>query len=374
MQRQRLLFTGFNAFGQTNKGNDCAAADNIVFSDVDRPQSEDNCLISLSWRYTAYAVEEKIWLRGLLDKDPNECLEVEAPDRIQALAASDSHCLILLQNGDLYKLQPHLKATLQRIQLEKTTLKTNTPVKRSVFGLPKESSTVITHIACGTQINVAISSSNAVYSIPSCLYQFPERQWRVQQLICGHEHALLLNGNGDIYSWGNGLRGQLGQSVLGVEETPLLLDALAGIKITFIAAGGWHSAAISAFGDLYAWGHNSHGQLGMRVMKPGGLLKEPTVYPLPQLIELPSTECCCQSESNEDSCAPLRVFAGSRHTLLLRSCGKLWGTGWSYHGQLGKQQQNVQFLDAFQSLNDTRLNLDCDIRCGPWATMVLSPI
>ncbi|XP_017142667.2 RCC1 domain-containing protein 1 isoform X1 [Drosophila miranda] len=387
---RQLLFTGFNAFGQhefVNSPHDeraasasavCAGFSELNAHDGGNSNSnskKNQCTISIAWRYTAYALDRKLRLRGLLETEPGDCVEVEAPGEIKALAAGDSHCLVLLYTGELYKIQPKLEATLQAIRLESPP-RPSTATKRTIFGAAKAPAPpIIEHIACGTNINVAISSENAVYSIPSCLHQFPDRQWRVQQLECGHEHALLLNGNGDVYTWGNGLRGQLGQMALGVEETPQLIEALAGIKITGIAAGGWHSAAISAFGDLYTWGLNCSGQLGMRVMKPGGLLKEPTVYPLPQLHDLP--ECCCSSRENESGddegvCEPLRVFAGSRHTLLLRRCGRLWASGWCIHGQLGKQLCEQNFLDSFQALDGVGVDLDfVNGLCGPWATLLV---
>lgn len=167
--------------------------------------NNDNFIIAISWRYTACAAGSTIWLRGLLDALPGECLEVQAPMVIKALAACETHCLVLFENGDLYKLPATLKSKLVKIKLEIPPGKAS---KRTVFGEPKvarDASTIITHISCGTHINVAISAGNSVYSIPSCLHQFPQHQWRLRQLECGHEHAVLLNANGDVYTWGNGL-------------------------------------------------------------------------------------------------------------------------------------------------------------------------
>lgn len=163
--------------------------------------SDGKIILALSWRYTAYAVGKKLWLQGLLANKPEEKLEVNATEEIKALAACDAHCLVLLQNGQLYKLRAELSATLQAVKLEAPPA-----TKRNIFGQAKAAEEIsITHIACGSHINVAISAGNAVYSIPSCLHRFPQGSWRVRQLECGHEHALLLNGNGDVYSWGNGL-------------------------------------------------------------------------------------------------------------------------------------------------------------------------
>lgn len=130
---------------------------------------------------------------------------MQAPMDIKALAACETHCLVLIENGDLYKLPATLEAKLVKIQLE---IPPSKAAKRTIFGeakVARDASTIITHISCGTHINVAISAGNTVYSIPSCLHQFPSHQWRLRQLECGHEHAVLLNANGDVYTWGNGL-------------------------------------------------------------------------------------------------------------------------------------------------------------------------
>ena len=40
-------------------------------------------------------------------------------------------------------------------------------------------------------------------------------------------------------------RGQLGRGLIVEEQSSEVVPALEGIRILFIAAGGWHSAAIS---------------------------------------------------------------------------------------------------------------------------------
>lgn len=177
--------------------------------EINAPLSDKNqCTISIAWRYSALALGRKLCLHGLLGECPNECVTLEAADDIKALAAGDNHCLVLLQNGQLYGVKPTLKAELVAVRLEAPP-RSNSGTKRSIFGIPKAPELPITpiveHIACGSHINVAVSSENAVYSIPSCVHLFPGRQFRVEQLECGHEHAVLLNGNGDVFTWGNGL-------------------------------------------------------------------------------------------------------------------------------------------------------------------------
>ena len=80
-------------------------------------------------------------------------------------------------------------------------------------------------------------------------------------MVCGKEHSLLLTEHGQVFSWGGGSRGQLGHGNLVSEEKPKLIMALDGMRIRKIAAGGWHSACISQYDDLYMFGWNESGQL-----------------------------------------------------------------------------------------------------------------
>jgi len=119
--------------------------------------------------------------------------------------------------------------------------------------------------ACGDYHNLAIDASGAAYSLPNKLSLVTSPpglgQPRVTQVVCGKEHCMLLTEHGQVYTWGGGSRGQLGHGTLASEERPRLVMALDGMKIIKIAAGGWHSAAISECQDLYMFGWNESGQL-----------------------------------------------------------------------------------------------------------------
>ncbi|CAD6992391.1 unnamed protein product [Ceratitis capitata] len=380
-------FSGFNGFGQFGGGSQQSVNEFIEFSLENTPNDQEHILLlAASWSYTAYARGKYLVLRGFLTGTPNTSICLQAPGNINQLAVSDRFALVLCENGRLYKAPTESTVKLLEVKLE-TELQV-LPQKRSIFGEPKSSAEQmanihITHIACGSNINVAISATNTVYSVPSKIHQF-QKHFRVQQLQCGFEHALLLSGNGDVYSWGNGFRGQLGQDVLRVEEAPVLIEALAGIKINCIAAGGWHSAAISAFGDLYTWGFNSNGQLGLRIFKTStrGKLKQPTVFTLPQIIELPKCNCCQQKVDMESEavlkdndrqaeCMPVCVYAGARHTLLQLNCGALYAAGWNAHGQLAVGRK-VEYCDEFEKvLCATDKYKDKRVVCGAWCTTLV---
>lgn len=153
------------------------------------------------------------------------------------------------------------------------------------------------------------------------------------------------------------------------EEQPRLIEALSGIKIIDVAAGGWHSAALSAFGDLYTWGWNSHGQLGLRMFKgkEGDLHnKNPAVYTLPKLIEAFDDDNCEELQILEVSC-------GSKHTIVKTETGRFYSTGSNRYQQLGLDMANQTihfqfgntkeeiFIDKLTRIRDSNLDTNCKI-------------
>lgn len=50
---------------------------------------------------------------------------------------------------------------------------------------------------------------------------------------------------------------------LEAELEPRLLEALQGLRMAEVAAGGWHSVCVSETGDIYIWGWNESGQLAL---------------------------------------------------------------------------------------------------------------
>jgi len=77
----------------------------------------------------------------------------------------------------------------------------------------------------------------------------------------GHSFAII--DNGDLYAWGRNNHGQLG---LGIDDDDRLIPTHVsdgGRKYKAISAGGFHTLALAEDGDLYSWGKNDDGQLGL---------------------------------------------------------------------------------------------------------------
>ncbi|NWY99302.1 HERC5 ligase, partial [Loxia curvirostra] len=69
---------------------------------------------------------------------------------------------------------------------------------------------------------------------------------------------------GELFTWGQNTHGQLGVgSQTTLTPKPQLVERIKGIPLAQIAAGGAHSMCVSLSGAVFSWGKNSFGQLGL---------------------------------------------------------------------------------------------------------------
>ena len=76
----------------------------------------------------------------------------------------------------------------------------------------------------------------------------------------GQTMALL--SNGQVWEWGNGSFGQLGNGQTGDATSPIRLIEPAGTQFANVNSGGATNYAIDHTGELWSWGCNSSGQTG----------------------------------------------------------------------------------------------------------------
>lgn len=113
--------------------------------------------------------------------------------------------MVLLENGDMIKVNIHTMTTekMNFLTTENRTKKRNIfgEIQTNGFSVDEDS---VEHISCGSILSVAVTKNNYVYNIPTKIFEFPKDD-RIISLVSGFEHALALNSNGDLYSWGEGL-------------------------------------------------------------------------------------------------------------------------------------------------------------------------
>lgn len=207
---------------------------------------------------------------------------------------------------------------------------------------------------------------------------------KIKSVACGVEHVLMLSEFGSVLSYGIGSRGQTGLGTTErIQNAPQVIDALEGVKMIGIAAGNWHSAAISDFGDIYTWGWNESGQLGLPCPnfpdacsvsannKSSDIERRDSVLiqALPHLVFLPG---------EEKGAIVIKVACGARHTAILSGDHHLLTCGWNAYGQLG--HGDLVSRDCLTYVKQSCLSSceDCikvlDVFCGGWNTVVLTDI
>lgn len=138
----------------------------------------------------------------------------------------------------------------------------------------------VKRVACGSRHTVALADGN-VYTwgdkengvsghgedhtegqqyLPKIIDDLVEIEV-VQISACGF-HSAVLTKDGQVYTFGEGKFGRLGNNNETNQLKPMLVQSLVGTEIIQVCCGGFHTAAISKDGQLYSWGGGEHGQLG----------------------------------------------------------------------------------------------------------------
>jgi alpha-tubulin suppressor-like RCC1 family protein len=84
------------------------------------------------------------------------------------------------------------------------------------------------------------------------------------QIASSAESIAAINSDGSLFTWGRNDNGQLGQNDTLWRSSPVQVGTIFdGNKWKKVAVGKSHMAAISSNGDLFIWGNNLSGQLGL---------------------------------------------------------------------------------------------------------------
>ena len=94
----------------------------------------------------------------------------------------------------------------------------------------------------------------------SSLSLLPPCRPRAAKLACGAFHTLVLLEGGEVRAWGINDFGQLGTGSTTYETQPAPVAGLPEGGAADIAAGGWHSLALSSEGGVFVWGRGEYGR------------------------------------------------------------------------------------------------------------------
>ena len=182
---------------------------------------------------------------------------------IISIAAGDYHSLAVAGDGTVYAWGHNADGRLG----DGTTDSRPTPVALGgISGAAK--------VAAGAIHSVAVTSGGSVYAwgsnasgrlgdgttTPSLTpIQVPGLSGVVAAAV-GNAHNLALTSTGAVYAWGANGNGRLGDGTTTNRFSPVLISSLSNVSA--IAAGLTFSSAYTSDGTGWSWGFNAYGQLG----------------------------------------------------------------------------------------------------------------
>lgn len=325
--------------------------------------------VSCSWSVLSIATNKSLIMTGFLGNEHGVSQQITLGNDSKAVNVSSClhHSLIVSDQGKCYDYS-----------FETKTLRPLTNFISAEYNDEEASSDEddpILRVSCSDYSNLALSKSGRVFTIPSPI-ALPELV--VTNVSCGNEHCLLVTQFGSVFTWGSGSRGQLGHGDLEPEESPRIVDALAGLAVNSISTGAWHSAVVTSSGDLYTWGWGSDGQLGVKddeeeASEGGeGRRKQSKIYPQP-MVEAREEKFRGMVQAYPlpvDTPTDVElVSCGSRHTLVLLVDGTIFGCGWNAYGQLACSPDVCIRSPELRQIHlpDLKRRIS-KIQCGGWSS------
>ncbi|MES2922712.1 MAG: HYR domain-containing protein [Verrucomicrobiota bacterium] len=137
----------------------------------------------------------------------------------------------------------------------------------------------------------------------------------------GANHGLVVSAEGRVFAWGSNSSGQLGDGSTSARLSAVAVDhsgVLAGNTVVATAAGGSHSLVLTSDGRVYAWGSNVSRQLGNNSIPNSSV---------PVAVDISGALA---------GKTVVSIAAGTNHSLVLSSEGRVYAWGSNSDGQLGK--------------------------------------
>lgn len=180
---------------------------------------------------------------------------------------------------------------------------------------------------------------------------------RIKKVAAGTDHSAVLSESGNLYMFGSNCVHQLGVGPADEYVCALmpvrLHGELEGHRIVDVALGGVHSFALTESGEVFCWGWNDEGRLG--------LPKEQS--------DDPQAQHFVSFAQRHDELSKLGVkalYSGGAHTIAITKNDELYSFGFGMNGRLGLgHTETVCSPSAIKVLNHPRTwNQIIDISIG----------
>ena len=197
---------------------------------------------------------------------------------------------------------------------------------------------------------------------------------------CGNEHSLILSKDNEVYAFGNNEDGVLGlndNKIKKYEFTKINFGIYTN-KIKDIASGTVHNLALTMDNKLFSWGSSQGGQLGL----PENYLLSQPGYKTSFFLATPTLIQIFSKNNNKKCDEIIKIGCGEAHSIALNSKGKVYSWGFGSNGQLGLGfcedsfepgsglYKSRRFIPEYINyLEDENI---IDIKCGKTFTMFIN--
>lgn len=211
---------------------------------------------------------------------------------------------------------------------------------------------------------------------------------KVVNIASGSHHFLMLTEEGEIYSLGEGSKGQLGRITAADLNTiasnrdlfikPGLVKFAEPVKISRIFAGQWSSFALTEAGVLYAWGLNNYFQLGFRTKTPVEMADQDAS--INSMCSLQAELTPIQVPTPESVTEVVSVTCGQQHVAILDIDGHIYTGGSVHYGKLGhgkeiqEQVGEGAALDTLKQIDQEKFGNDriTYVECGDFSSFAIT--
>ncbi|KAL4472922.1 hypothetical protein ABPG72_007799 [Tetrahymena utriculariae] len=170
----------------------------------------------------------------------------------------------------------------------------------------------------------------------------------IQQISCGKNHSAFIASNGYVYTMGSNEFGKLGlshQQLIKNAFSPQLVESIQKFKAIGISCGFEHTGVVCSNGEVFTWGKNTDGQLGL-----GNYVNQ---Y-IPQKISFNHIQTINSSFVKQ-------LSFGAYHSSVLLEYGEVCSFGQNEKGQLGIGNSTNESLPK---MNEFIQEITTMISCG----------
>ncbi|NXD66827.1 RPGR regulator, partial [Eolophus roseicapillus] len=277
-------------------------------------------------------------------------------DKPVLISCGDEHTAIVTGNGKLYMFGSNNWGQLglgsKNTVSKPTCVKALKPEKTKLAVCGRNHTLVYTEkgnvYAAGGNSEGQLGLGDTEERTTFHLIRFFTNQHKIKQLAAGSYTSAAVTEDGQLFVWGDNSEGQIGLADEACVSIPCQVDV--GKPVSSVSCGYYHSALITGDGELYTFGEPENGKLGLM---PEQLKNNRVPQPVMGIVEKVNKVAC-----------------GGEHTVVLTETN-VYTFGLGQHGQLGHGTFIFE-TSVPKSVKHLRRYKICNITCGENHTAVIA--